>query len=278
MRGDGAHLLGATAGAGGLFILAGRGLAAAALDGAHGGIGGCRLLPRDERGGAPFDVLRPLGKLGVVPHVAAVHDDLERVRYDVGLASLADGVLHLVLEVGADEVVLAGVHVAHCGLRELLRELLPRVQSGPEVLAHVQAPDALELEHLGEPLELLVEEAILEVLYVQRLDLRVGLQRVEDGVDDQGTRVGLDETLQAENFAARVAVEGVVGEPGGEIRGRLGGSAKWWSIAFSRGLAEGWGRSAHLSMKSLNAGDSSVRDSGFRLGRLPASLHSSSAM
>jgi hypothetical protein len=54
-------------------------------------------------------------------------------------------------------------------------------------------------------------------LDVERLDLGVGLQRVEDGVDDQGTRVGLDEPLQAENLTARVAVEGVVGEPGGEI-------------------------------------------------------------
>ena len=123
----------------------------------------------------------------------------------------------MVLEVGSDEVVLAGVHVRHRGLREVLRELLPRVQRRPEVLAHVQAPDALELEHVGEPLELLVEEAIFEVLDVERLDLGVGLQRVEDGVDDQGTRVGLDEPLQAENLTARVAVEGVVGEPGGEI-------------------------------------------------------------
>jgi len=107
--------------------------------------------------------------------------------------------------------------VRHRGLREVLREFFPRVQRRPEVLAHVQAPDALALEHVGEPLELLVEEAIFEVLDVERLDLGVGLQRVEDGVDDQGTRVGLDEPLQAENLTARVAVEGVVGEPGGEI-------------------------------------------------------------
>jgi len=59
-------------------------------------------------------------------------------------------------------------------------------------------------------------------LDVERLDLGVGLQRVEDGVDDQGTRVGLDEPLQAENLTARVAVEGVVGEPGGEISVRGG--------------------------------------------------------
>ena len=94
-----------------------------------------------------------------MPHVTAVHDDLERVRDDVRAARLSDGVFHLVLEVGSDEVVLAGVHVRHRGLREVLREFFPRVQRRPEVLAHVQAPDALALEHVGEPLELLVEEA-----------------------------------------------------------------------------------------------------------------------
>ena len=40
----------------------------------------------------------------------------------------------------------------------------------------------------------------------------------------------------------------------------------------------GRGGGAHRSMKSLNAGDSSVRDSGHRLGRLPASFDSSSDM
>ena len=50
-------------------------------------------------------------------------------------------------------------------------------------------------------------------------------------------------------------------------------------IAFFSGKGPmGRGGGAHRSMKSLNAGDSSVRDSGHRLGRLPASFDSSSDM
>eukprot|EP00982_Pelagococcus_subviridis_P010119 30969-Pelagococcus_subviridis.AAC.7 len=201
-RGDGAHLLRARL----RPVLPRRSFAARARERAHGRIRRRRLLPRDDRRGAAFHVLRPLRKLRVKPHVPAVHDHLQRVRYDVRLARLSDDVLHPSLHVGADEVMLRRVHVRHRGVLQVSRELPPRGQRRSEVLPDVQAPYPLQLEHLRELRELLVEEAVFEVLNVQRLHLRVLLERVEDGVQHARTRVGLDEALQAEDLPARVAV------------------------------------------------------------------------
>jgi hypothetical protein len=81
-------------------------------------------------------------------------------KWDDSLPVLPNDVHHAVLQIGADQVMLADVHEADRGTGQRLSEGLPSLQTDIKILPHVQTPYAVILQNLSQQPQLAIQHTL----------------------------------------------------------------------------------------------------------------------